>query len=189
MDAIDTRVKHDAPKHVHFVSHSFGGVLLCSAFKEGLAEVLPHGTRCALIAPPLRGAVLARTLEEMDFRGPDVVRRAVRAMARTFTGPSSGMELRTCGPAWFEATGHIPNDIPVLVVEGAPGHVNPMIRGESDFVVGSDETQLNRPHRRLRVGLTHNLLLMSPTVLGDVRKFVRGEEVGILDEGKTMECP
>lgn len=186
LDSVRTRTESAEHPRIHFVTHSFGGVVLRAAFGAGLRDLLPSASRCALIAPPLRGAVVARTLELMDFRGPDLARRALRGATRVVMGENSGMELRKYGPEWFERAGEFPRDAELLVVEGAMGRINPMVGSESDGIVGACETMMERPHYRLSVGLTHNMLCMSPSVVSAVSHFIRGETIGEIHPGKPL---
>lgn len=167
---------------VHFVTHSFGGVVLHNAFRKGLLDVLgddARKTRCVMIGPPLHGASFARAFQTKNLMGPDMVRNAVHMTARTVLGEHSGGQLMMKEPDWFKKTlGTIPEEVKVLVICGSRGNLNPLIGGESDGVVGVEETILNRKHFRLKVAMSHNLLLYTPEVLNSITTFLEGNEVG-----------
>lgn len=167
---------------VHFVTHSFGGVVLHRAFSEGLAETLADGTeqcRCVMIAPPLRGACFARAFQREKIRGPDMIRGAIHSAARGILGGKAGLQLLMHDEEWFtREIGDIPESVKVLVVVGSGGRLNPLIDGESDGVVGIKESVLTREHFRMQVGMTHNLLLYSPAVMQGISSFLDGKDVG-----------
>lgn len=175
---------------VHFVTHSFGGVVLHNAFQKGLVDVLGDEaakTRCVMIGPPVRGASFARAFQVDNLAGPEMVKNALHATARTVLGEHSGGQLMMKDPMWFEKTlGTIPEEIEILVVAGSRGRLNPLISGDSDGVVGVEETMLNRRHFRMQLGMTHNLLLYTPQVITSIAKFLEGNEVGELVEGNVM---
>lgn len=176
---------------VHFVTHSFGGVVLHNAFRKGLVDVLgdeARKTRCVMIGPPLRGASFARAFQVDNLVGPEMVKNALHVTARTVLGEHSGGQLMMKDPGWFERTlGTIPEEVAVLVIAGSRGKLNPLISGESDGVVAVEETMLNRRHFRLKVGMSHNLLLYTPEVITSISEFLDGNEVGELVDRKVME--
>lgn len=169
---------------VHFVTHSFGGLVAHKAFSEGLKELLQDDiskTRCVLIGPPLRGAAFARAFQFENIVGPELVKNAVHTTARTLLGQHCGQELMMNDPRWFDKNlGAIPDEVKVLVVAGSYGRLNPFIDGDSDGVVGVKETSLGREHFRLEVGSTHNLLLYTPKVIQSISAFLEGQQVGEL---------
>lgn len=191
--AVSEQTRALRPECVHFVTHSFGGVVLRAAFARGLADALPNGgstVRAALIAPPLRGAVIGRNFERMALGArvlPAAARRALRAAARLYMGPWAGRQLLTKPPEWFEKAGCIPKDVDVLVVEGRLPVTSPVVGPElSDGVVTCKETMVSTPHRRVGVTVPHNVMLFSPTVIGLVRDFIDGHTVGELHPGAPL---
>lgn len=176
-------------QRVHFVTHSFGGVVLHSAFAKGLGEVIGKGSRCVMIAPPLRGAAFARAFQRERLWGPHVLREALHRTAKGILGGYSGRELMMGDEMWFERElGEIPDDVEVMVVVGEWGQWNPLIEDVSDGVVGVGETLLRRKHCRLRVGATHNFLLYSPLVHESISRFLGGEDVGeIVGDERRMQ--
>lgn len=183
VDNLSLRLERDR-NVVHFVTHSFGGLVVNKAFSHGLQELLGDDrrqSRCVLIGPPLRGAAFARAFQRENIAGPEMVRDALHMTASTVLGEYCGKELMMNDERWFdENIGTIPEDIEVLVVAGSYGRLNPLIDGDSDGVVGVEETKLKRKHFRLEVGSTHNLLLYTPAVIESVSTFLQGGEVGEL---------
>lgn len=191
VDSVKHRMESKQPRRVHFVCHSFGGVVLRSAFGCGLEDAIPGlpMTRAVLIGSPLRGASFARSFQEANIKAPDAVKQVLHYTAKTVLGGGSGMQLLTQDAAWFEkgcSAGSFPDDVTVLVVAGSLGAVNPLVEGSSDGVVGVAETMLARPHYRKEYRLPHNTLLFSPGVIRDVSRFLTGEAVGELVEGEAL---
>lgn len=183
VDVVETRLMRETQR-VHFVSHSYGGLIVHRAFSEGLRDILGenlgHG-RCVLIGPPLRGASFARSFQKQNIRGIETVRSVIHGTARAVLGDHSGAELLMKDERWFKRQiGQIPQEIEVLVIAGSCGRMNPLIDGDSDGVVGVSESLLHRKHYRMELNLTHNLLLFSPTVLRSISQFLNGEHVGSL---------
>lgn len=193
IDAVSSRIEKERPDRVHFVTHSFGGCVLRSAFGRGLQDVLPSPmkTRAVLIGPPLRGAVFGRNFEDMAL-GESVVpkraREALRTAARYYVGPKSGLQLISKSPEWFEQAGAFPTDINILVIEGKLPVNNPIIGQESDGIVTCQETMLPTPHRRYTVSTPHNLMLLSPSIMRVVKDFLDGNSVGDEHPGVPLVC-
>lgn len=188
IDTVRSRLSRKK-QQVHFVTHSFGGVVLHRAFAKGLGQVIGGGSRCVLIAPPLRGAAFARAFQRERLWGPHVLKEAIHWTAKGVLGGYSGRELMMGDEMWFEKRiGEIPDDVEVMVVVGEWGRWNPLIGGVSDGVVGVGETLMRRRHCRLKVGATHNFLLYAPLVHESICRFLSGEEVGeiVADERRIQ---
>jgi len=189
IDVVATRIEKERPKRVHFVTHSFGGCVLRSAFGRGLSDVLPGDSRAVLLGPPLRGAVFGRNFEKMALGESVVPKRArevLRNAARYYVGPKSGLQLISKSPEWFEQVGRFPNDVNVLVVEGKLPVTNPIIGQESDGIVTCQETMLPTPHRRYTVSVPHNFMLLSPSIMRVVKDFLDGNNVGTPHPGVPL---
>lgn len=186
IDAVSARLKK-GNQTIHFVTHSFGGVVLHHAFANGLQEVIEDNlseTRCVLLAPPLRGAALARTFQRKNIKGPDLFKSAVYTTAKTILGDQAGRELMCNDETWYDKqVGVIPEKVKLLVIAGTLGSLNPLIDGESDGVVAVRETIPNRLFYQKRISLSHNLLVTSPTVISLIYEFLDGNEIGELVHG------
>lgn len=192
--ALADAVRHRAAgaARVHFVTHSFGGVVLSAALPEIADGEVALG-RSALLAPPARGCALARVMagggvDEKGVHGiagglPEAVRGGVRAAAQLFLGKGGvGEELGRLDEEWWAGREgkHRLLDEKALVIAGNVGEVNPFIRGDSDFVVRVDETVLGVKHFRVEVPMTHNALVVAPSVCRMVGDFLDGGDVGEL---------
>lgn len=196
----EAKAQGGVPPTVHFVTHSFGGVIVHRALSDGLFEHLYQNgsagyegaqgpTRCVMLGPPLRGAALARAFQKERLGGPDFIRKALYTAATSILGAQSGTELLLRDPVWFdEALGIMPKHIDVLVVAGDWGRLNPLIDDVSDGVVAVNETVMNRPHFRIHVQLTHNLMLYNRDVRGCIEMFLDGQNVGELVDGVALRA-
>lgn len=198
--SMETKAQGGVRPTVHFVTHSFGGVIVHRALSDGLYKHLRENgssadagaqgpTRCVMIGPPLRGATLARAFRKEHLVGPDFIRRALYAAATSVLGAQSGAELLLRGPEWFDdAVGIIPKHVGVLVVAGDWGRINPLIDDASDGVVAINETVMNRPHYRIHVQLTHNIMLYNREVRDCIEMFLGGQNVGEFVDGVALRA-
>jgi pimeloyl-ACP methyl ester carboxylesterase len=167
-----------SPSAVHYVTHSFGSVvLLHAAAKLGLPQAdMP--SRRVLIAPPARGSVLARRCHDGDlpgFSAPKSLLPAMRYAASVVLGPASGKQLGSMTADWFldQVSAEMMETTETLVVCGNVGQrVNSFIGSDNDGVVAVSETVLPYPHHRSEHNLTHNLLLFSPSVFDVVTSYL-----------------
>ncbi|KAF6002657.1 hypothetical protein F1559_001161 [Cyanidiococcus yangmingshanensis] len=187
---------------ISFVTHSFGGVLLREAL-TGAAWHTTHLTpeiarvgRAVCLGPPFAGASLARALRHRDAQGR-MPYRFLEQLARRVLGPAAGRQLLDMPPEWFLQRGGMPETMPVLVIAGDMGRLNPLITrsstarsatsgsphgrdaagrfldtAPSDGVIGVHETWLPSRHWRLRVRLPHHMLLYAPAVLEATAQFL-----------------
>jgi pimeloyl-ACP methyl ester carboxylesterase len=187
---------------ISFVTHSFGGVLLRETLTGAAwhtAHVTPNAARvgrAVCIGPPFAGASLARALRHRDAQGR-MPYRFLEQLARRVLGPAAGAQLLDMPSAWFLQRGGMPETMPVLVIAGDVGRVNPLITrpsrrkgpkpdsgsglatpdhvfetAPSDGIVGVHETWLPSRHWRLRVRLPHNMLLYAPVVREATAQFL-----------------
>lgn len=184
LDAIALRKASLPPDTaINFVTHSFGGIVLASALREIAEEEVG---RAVLIAPPARGCAFARVMAagggEMM---PENLRPTVEQVAGLFLGKGVGQELGSLGEEWWTGCGDwCKLRGRALVVAGNVGRRNFFVHGDSDLIVQVEETVLGVSHWRVEHRLTHNALLYSPAVLGQVRDFLNGKDVGELHRGK-----
>lgn len=185
LDAIALRkesVPPDTP--VNFVCHSFGGIVLSSALREMSEDQIG---RVVLIASPVRGCEFARIMAAGGGKAvPENLRPAVGQLAGLFLGQGVGLDLGRMGEMWWMDVCRDWNKIAgrTLVVAGNVGRRNAFLRSDSDLIVQVAETVLDVSHWRVEHRLTHNALLFSPTVLGQVKQFLSGEDVGMFSPGK-----
>jgi hypothetical protein len=198
-DAFPTRLGS-----ISFVTHSFGGVVLREALTGTAwhtARLTPEAARrgrAVCLGPPFGGVALARALRHREAHGR-MPYRIIERLARTLLGPAAGRELLEMPAEWFLRRGGMPDSMPVLVIAGDMGPINPLItrtrspevrsqesawgRGQiissaasevapSDGIVGVHETWLPSRHWFLRVRLPHHMLLYAPSVMEATAQFL-----------------
>lgn len=181
LDTIRHRVKNERPPAVHFVCHSFGGVVLRAAMKK---EKLGSGTsKTVLVGPPARGCGFARQFVSVEF-AHEGIRPLIRSTAEFVLGAASGRQFLRMTPEWFLAQGDSELPGQVLVIAGnIDRRINPLIPEDNDGVIAVSETVLPFKHYRLEERLTHNMLLYSPRVIGSAVDFLDGKSVGVMWDG------
>jgi pimeloyl-ACP methyl ester carboxylesterase len=147
---------------IHFVGHSFGGVVLCRYFQKHPCE---RPGRVVILGSPLTGSRSARTVA----RNP---------LMRRMIGPLVNAELvEECAPrAWA-----CQNELGVIAGTTAMGLGRLFTRFDEDFdgTVGVSETKLPGLKAHLALPVSHMGMLMSPTVARQVGWFLaHGEFAG-----------
>lgn len=168
VDVIQSNIARTQPKQVHFLSHSFGGVVLRAALKNPDCPEIAQTGRVVLVAPPIRGSSFARALKRLP--------RPLSQLASVIVGKASGSQLMDQPREWYDSSGGFPKKSKVLLIAGNAGKMNPWIDEDSDGVVALSETQVSSPHRRIVLNATHNLLMYHSRVLDAATRFLNGEE-------------
>lgn len=134
-----------------FVGHSMGNIvtrhLIGDLQRDGdPAEILPRCRAMVMLGPPNHGAVIAKRLAATGVFG-------------LVAGPGA-MEL---GTGWDEIEANLATPpFPFSVVAGKvePGPIrNPLVEGDSDFVVGLEEAKLAGAESIHEVPVLHSFLM------------------------------
>jgi pimeloyl-ACP methyl ester carboxylesterase len=133
---VNTKKGTSRPTAVHFVTHSFGGVVLRAALRSGQLPIVD--TRVVFVAPPIRGCMLARTIYEANMgEALSPLSPYVQYAAETVLGTASGQQLMKHSSKWFfieQDHGPFPGN--ALVIAGNLGlRLNPLIPEDNDGVV------------------------------------------------------
>lgn len=168
LDVVRSNIDRTKPETVHFVSHSFGGVVLRAALKHPDCPEFAQNGRIVLVAPPIRGSSFARALKRLP--------QPLNRLASIVVGTASGSQLMERPQTWYDASGGFPKRAKVLLICGNMGRINPWIDGDSDGVVALNETQVVTPHRRIELRVTHNLLMYHSKVIDAATRFLNGED-------------
>lgn len=142
-----------------FVGHSMGNIVLRHLVgdlqRQGdPIKVLPRCRAMVMLGPPNQGAMIARRL-------------ATTGVFEWVVGPG-GMEL---GPRWSEIEDRLATPpFPFAIAAGkvdAGGIHNPLVEGESDFVVSLDEAKLDGAETIQEFPVLHSFLMND----ADVQKW------------------
>lgn len=137
-----------------FVTHSLGGVIVRAALNHPDCPIEAKVGRAVLLAPPDRGAQLARTLYK-------------RPLARILMGDGAGRDLGTTEEGGFDALGPFPESMGVLVIAGT-----------RDGKVLIEETHLTSPHERLEGPYYHTWIAWHPRVITATKEFIGRSSLG-----------
>lgn len=139
-----------------FVGHSMGNIVLRHLIgdlqRDGDPKhILPRCRAMVMLGPPNQGAMIARRL-------------ATIGVFEWVAGPGA-MEL---GPRWSDVQSNLATPpFPFAIGAGKfePGPIrNPLVDGESDFVVTLDETQLDGAKLVKEFPVLHSFLMNDPDV-------------------------
>lgn len=142
-------------ERVHFIGHSFGGVLLCRYFQK---HPCPRPGRVVILGSPLTGSRSARTV-------------AKNALMRRMIGPLVNAELvEDCDPRVWACQ----NELGVIAGTRAMGLGRIFTRFDEDFdgTVGVSETRLPGAKAHLALPVSHMGMLASAVVARQVGAFL-----------------
>lgn len=149
-------------ERVHFVGHSLGNIVVrryLAAREKAVDAPLPDIGRVVMIAPPNRGAQLARRLARLGLL--HVV------LGKAFTALGSE-------PASFEAELATPREFGIIAgARGRESGYNPLLVGDDDLVVSVEETRLDGAADFLAVPATHTFIMNRPEVQRQTAHFFR----------------
>lgn len=146
----------DGARRVSFVTHSLGGIIARGALASPDWPTQLEMGRVVMMAPPNRGASLARLL---------------RKHVPTFFGAA-------VGPAGFEIADGPPYPeppVPLMVIAGSPHSRvgrNPALEGENDGIVTVEETQLSSMTEHLVVDALHTVIMDHPEAEAATIRFL-----------------
>ncbi len=146
-----------------FVGHSMGNIVLRHLIGDLQAAqddaMLRRFDRVVMLGPPNQGASIARQLAKTELYG--------------FVTGKGGLEL---GPGWEEFASKLA--IPHCEFGIVAGNMhnsrvqNPLIEGDSDFVVTVEETMLEGAKELIEVPQLHSFLMDDPVVQSSVTSFL-----------------
>lgn len=142
-------------ERIHFIGHSFGGIVLCRYFQQHSCE---RPGRVVLLGSPLTGSKSARTV-------------AKNALMRRMIGPLVNAELvNDCAPRRWACQ----NELGVIAGTSALGLGRLFTKFDEDFdgTVAVSETKLPGLKAHLAMPVSHMGMLISPAVARQVGTFL-----------------
>jgi pimeloyl-ACP methyl ester carboxylesterase len=146
-------------ERVHFIGHSFGGVVLCRYFQK---HPCPRPGRVVILGSPLTGSRSARTV-------------ARNGLLRRMIGPLVNAELvDDCEPRSWACQ----NELGVIAGTSAMGLGRLFTKFDEDFdgTVGVSETKLPGHKAHLALPVSHMGMLVSADVARQVGAFLESGE-------------
>jgi pimeloyl-ACP methyl ester carboxylesterase len=144
-------------KPIHFVAHSMGSLVLLAALNHPLCPEEAKIGKVVLIAPPLKGSVWGRWLNQFSF---------AKWLAKDF----SGQELMTKSD--FGDLGEYPDSLESLLVIAGSFGFNPVLQGVNDGTIDIHETSLSTPHERIVINRGHKTIVFSKKVFQVISQFL-----------------
>jgi pimeloyl-ACP methyl ester carboxylesterase len=155
LDQLHGFVANIDAERIHFIGHSFGGVVLCRYFQKFACE---RPGRVVILGSPLTGSRSARTV-------------AKNALMRRMIGPLVNAELvNDCEPRSWACQ----NELGVIAGTTAMGLGRIFTRFDEDFdgTVGVSETKLPGHKAHLALPVSHMGMLASAEVARAVGEFL-----------------
>lgn len=150
---------------IHFVTHSLGGVIVRAAVSHPDCPPEAKMGRAVLLAPPNRGAILARNFQSWGA-------------IRWIFGKKAGYQLLHYSEEEMSNIGSFPDTMKVMVLAGNQGSrlFAKQIPAPNDGKVTVDETRLNTPHIHHTLNVGHSWIMTSRESISLTKKFLFSKE-------------
>ena len=147
----------DAPRRVHFVTHSMGGVLVRSYLSE---RPEPHEGRVVMLSPPNQGSEIVDAFADS-------------ALLRSFLGPA-GSRLGTTADGMANQLGPIRFSLGIITGNRSLSPIGSwLIPGPDDGKVGVDRANVEGSSSFLVLPATHTFIMNRRDVADEVVHFLR----------------
>ncbi len=149
---------------IHFTTHSFGGIIVRAAVNHPECPQEAKIGRAVLLAPPNKGAHLARNLKSFPLRW--------------LVGNKSGKQLLTYDAKAMENVGAFPSSMDVMVIAGEKGSrlSKVLVKEPNDGKVTVEETRLETPHFHRTLYVGHHWIMTSRETIGITKAFLLSQD-------------
>ncbi len=157
-------IAHARPgQPIHFVTHSLGGIIVRAAVNHPNCPPEARQGRAILLAPPNKGAAIARRFKDW-------------VLMRGIFGGKAGRQLLTFTEEEMKSIGSFPETMEVMVLAGAKGNrLSRLVMDEAnDGKVTVDETRLSSPHIHKTLNVSHSWIMTSRESINLTKDFLLG---------------
>lgn len=164
VEVLNAIAKESPGKPIYFVTHSLGGLILRAALNHPDCPPEAHLGRAVLLAPPNKGAALARMFHSCP-------------MARWIFGNRAGQQLMTYTEKEIGDLGEFPQGMEVMVIAGNEDNCfsKMWITEPNDGKVTIEETKLTTPHHHHILPVSHRWIMTSRESMALTKKFLLKE--------------
>lgn len=165
VEVLNAIAKKEPGKPIHFVTHSLGGIVVRAATNHPDCPEEAKMGKAVLLAPPNKGAALARQFREC----PPI---------RWVFGKKAGFQLLTFEELDMQCFGRFPETMKVMVIAGTktPTFFQIWVKEPSDGKVTVQETYLDTPHIHQILYVSHSWIMTSRESIGITKDFLLSEE-------------
>ena len=158
----------DKKKKIHFVTHSFGGIILRCYLRENQVKNIG---RVVMLSPPNQGSELVDNFEENIF-------------FKIATGPS-GKQLGTKSSSIPNTIGPVNFDLGIIAGNRSTNPIySRLIPGADDGKVSVDRSRIKGMADFLVVSHSHTFIMNSPEVIKQVIHFLEKGRFDKLRKGR-----
>jgi len=166
---------------IHFVTHSLGGVIVRAALNNPDCPYEAKIGKAVLLAPPNKGARLARKIQGCP-------------VFKQIFGKNAGRQLLTYTESDMENLGQFPETKQVMVLAGKKESrlLSKWMEGPNDGKVTVEETRLTTPHTHHVLHVSHSWIMTSRESIGLIKDFLftnKTEKINQLEENVSEEVP
>lgn len=146
---------------IHFATHSLGGIIVRTAVSHPDCPREAKIGKAILLAPPNKGACLARNFQKWPLVG-------------WVFGKRAGKQLMTFEEKDMAQLGEFPSSMRVLVIAGEKGTAfcAIWIKEPNDGKVTIEETRLPTPHEHKILKVSHHWIMTSRESIAITKQFL-----------------
>ncbi len=161
VEVLKVVAKQKPGEPIHFLTHSFGGIIVRAAMNHPECPEEAKFGKAILLAPPNRGARLAKRVHKCPA-------------IRWFFGKKAGRQLLDYDEEAMNSIGNFPSTKDVMVIAGSKGSRLSafFVRGPNDGKVRVDETHLPTPHEHRVLYVSHNWIMTSRETIQISKEFI-----------------